>query len=300
MSARAMGSATVSFGLVAIPVKLFPASQSAAAGISFNLLHKKCGSRLKQQYFCPADGEQVPRDDMVKGFEYAKGQYVQFTEDELEKLEAAATEAIDIAEFVPAAKVDPVYFEKAYYLGPEKGGEKPYRLLCEAMKKTGRAALARYAARGKQYLVLVRPLERGLVMQQLRYADEVRPFADVPLGDAEVKDAELKLAVQLVEQIATDEFRPEGYKDDVKGRIEALIARKVAGQEVVAAAPEAPRAQIVDLMEALKASLSKKPAAAAPAPAEEAAPPAAAERKPPKRAEAPAEEKKEKGRKKVS
>lgn len=275
-----MGSATVSFGLVSIPVKLFPASQSQA-GISFNMLHKKCGSRLKQQYICSTENEVVPREDTVKGYEFAKGQYVMFTPEELEAVEAAATETIEITEFVPIAKVDPVYFEKAYYLGPEKGGEKAYRLLSEAMRTTGRSALAKYAARGKQYLVMVRPLEGRLVMQQLRYADEVRPFADVPVTDVDVKPAELDLAVKLVEQIASDAFRPEQYEDDVKRRVEALVQRKVAGQEVTAAPAEPAQGQIIDLMEALKASLAKKPAAPAKAePAEEIE-----DRKPAKRAE---------------
>jgi DNA end-binding protein Ku len=280
-----MGTATVSFGLVSIPVKLFPAGQSQAA-ISFNMLHKKCGSRLKQQYVCSTEGGVVPREETVKGFEFAKGQYVTFTEEELEALEAVSTETIEITEFVPLAKVDPVFFEKAYYLAPEKGGEKAYRLLSEAMRTTGRAALAKYAARGKQYLVLVRPREGRLVLQQLRYADEVRPIEEVPIADAEVKEPELALAVKLVEQIAAESFRPEQYEDEVKKRVEALIERKVAGQEVVAAAPPAEGGgQIIDLMEALKASLAKAPAPKA-APAAAEAQPEAGQRKEAKRAEA--------------
>ena len=197
-----MGTATVSFGLVSIPVKLHTATQSASS-ISFNMLHDRCGSRLKQQYVCPTcANEVVGRDQTVKGYEFAKGQYVKFTADEIDALEAKSTETIDITEFVPASKVDPVYFEKPYYLGVEKGGEKAYRLLCEAMRKTERVALAKYAARGKQYLVLLRPLEGRLVMQTLRYADEVRPFTEVTVPDGEVREPELKLAVQLIEQIA--------------------------------------------------------------------------------------------------
>ena len=171
---------------------------------------------------------------------------------------------------MPAAAVDPVYFDKPYYLGPEKGGEKAYKLLLEAMRQSGKSALARWAARGKQYLVLIRPSKGGLVMQQLMYADEVRPIAEVPVGDAEIKEGELKLAVQLVEQIATDEFHPENYADDVKKRYHEAIQRKIEGQEITAA-PEHPKAQIIDLMEALKASLAAKSSAAA----ESAAVPAA-------------------------
>jgi DNA end-binding protein Ku len=220
------------------------------------MLHKKCGTRLKQQYVCPLDDEVVGRDEMVKGYEYARGQYVLFTEEELKALTPEPTNAIEIAEFVPAEEVDPVYFEKAYYLGPDKGGDRPYRLLAEAMRETGRAALARYAARGKDYLVLLRPYAQGLIMQQLRYQDEVRDFAEVPIGNAEVKEPELKLAVQLVDQIATDAFHPDSYEDEVRKKERGLIEQKVAGEEITAAPPEAPKAQIVDLMEALKASLA--------------------------------------------
>jgi len=197
---------------------------------------------------------------MVKGYEFSKEQYVTFTEEELKSMAEEAQKAIEITEFVPASKVDPVYFDGAYYLGPDKGGEKAYRLLNEAMKKTGRAALAKWAARGKQYLVMIRPVDQGLVMQQLLYKDEVRPISEVPIEDAEVKEAELKLAVQLVEQIASDEFRPENYEDEVRKRYHEAIQKKVEGQEITSA-PEAPRAQIIDLMEALKASLAAKGAA---------------------------------------
>lgn len=265
MAARPIASGTISFGLVSIPVKLYSTSESAA-GVSFNLLHAKCKSRLKQQYICPTDdNEIVPREDMVKGYEFTKGQYVTFTPEELEALEESASKSIEITEFVPAEKVDPVFVDKMYYLGPDKGGDRPYKLLGEAMRRTGRAALAKYAARGKQYLVLVTPRPDGLVMQQLHYADEVRPFSEVPVGEAEIKEAELKLAIQIVEQISTDSFRPEQYRDEVKERILAQVQRKVEGQQITAAPSPAPQAQIIDLMEALKASLQLKgPAKAEP------------------------------------
>ncbi len=266
MPVRPLGSGTVSFGMVSIPVKLFSASETSSS-VSFNMLHEACKSRLKQQYVCPKDGEIVPRDKMVKGYEFAKEQYVTFSEDEIKALQEEANRAIEITEFVPASKVDPIYFNGAYYLGPDKGGERAYRLLTEAMKQTGRSALAKWAARGKQYLVLVRAVENGLVMQQLVYADEVKSFAEVPIGEAELKEPELKLAIQLVEQIASDEFRPENYEDEVRKRMHEAIARKVEGQEITAA-PEHPRAQIIDLMEALKASVAAKQAASAPAASE--------------------------------
>jgi DNA end-binding protein Ku len=265
MPPRSIASATISFGLVTIPVKLFPATQVQSAGISFNMLHKECGTRLKQQYICPRDEVVVNRDDIVKGYEFAKDQYVTFTPEELKSLEEKSTQTVDIAEFVPLDKVDPVYFDKPYYLSPDKGGEKAYHLLAEVMRETGRCALARYAARGKQYLVMVRPLEDGLAMQQLLYADEVRSFKEVGLPDKPaLREAELKLAEQLVEQISSQTFDPTQYEDDVKKRIQADIQKKVEGKEIEVSEPTEAPAQVIDLMEALKASLGaakgKRPA----------------------------------------
>jgi DNA end-binding protein Ku len=266
MTARSIGSGTVSFGLVSIPVKLYSTNE-ARAGVSFNLLHGGgCGSRLKQQYICPKDEQIVDRDQMVKGYEFAKGQYVTFTEEELKALEEQSSEAIEITEFVPESTVSPLYFDKAYYLGPDKGGAKAYSLLAEAMRKTGRTALAKYSARGKQYLVMVRVQGRGLVMQQLRYADEVKPQAEVPLDETPVSDRELDLAMKLIDQIASDQFQPEKYEDEVRKRTLELIEKKVQGQDIVAAPSEAPQAKVIDLMEALKASLAGK-GAQVPAPA---------------------------------
>ena len=253
MPARALSTATISFGLVSIPVKLYTSSESAAA-VSFNMLHQ-CGTRLKQQYWCPKDERVVPREEIVKGYEFAKGQYVTFTDEELKALEAEASRLIEIREFIPAALVDPVFFEKAYYLGPDKGGDKPYRLLSDAMRETQRVALASYAARGKQYLVLLRPFEDGLLMQQLRYADEIRSFAEVERGDGAPSEKELALARQLIEQISSEEFHPEAYEDAVKKRTEEVIARKVDGEQITYTEAEEPQGKIIDLMEALKASL---------------------------------------------
>lgn len=254
MATRPIASGTVAFGLVAIPVKLYSTNESSSS-ISLNFIHEKCGTRVKYRYYCPTDDEMVTRDELVKGYEFAKDQYVLFTPEELKSMEMRATHAIEITEFVPLAQVDPIHFEKAYYLGPDQGGEKPYRLLAEAMKDTGRAALAKYAARGKDYLVLVRPFMDGLILQQLRYNDEIRAFSEVPLGTATISDDEMKLAVKLVDQIASDSFQPEKYADKVKGEMMAAIEQKVQGQEMTLAPPEAPKAQIIDLMEALKASL---------------------------------------------
>jgi DNA end-binding protein Ku len=252
-----MGTGTVSFGLVAIPIKLYSTGESAG-GFSFNWLHGKCGSRVRQQYFCPKDEEVVDRKDLVKGYEFAKDQYVVMDDEELARLTTKATNTVDITEFVPVETVDPIYFERSYYLGPDKGGERPYRLLALAMRETGRVALARYAARGKNYLVLLRPFDEGLIMQQLRYADEIKSFSEVPIGSAEVKPAELQLAKMLIDQIASDEFKGETYRDDARDQLREIIERKVAGQEVTAAPEEQPRGQIIDLMQALKASLGQQ------------------------------------------
>jgi DNA end-binding protein Ku len=298
MAPRSIATGTISFGLVSIPVRLFPAAQSATA-ISFNMLHAKDGSRLKQQYVCAADGQVVPREETVKGYEFAKDRYVTFTAEELKALDEIASQAIDIAEFVPMSSVDPVFFDKAYYLGPDKGGARAYRLLAEAMGRADKAALGRYAARGKQYLVLIRALGPRLVLQQLFYADEVRAPGEIPIDAAELKEPEIQLALQLIEQTAsTDGFHPERYQDSVKQRVEEAIERKVAGQDIQAAAP-APQAQVIDLMEALKASIGGRAPAAGPAaaarpiaapgvaaasPAPEPAAPEATARKPARRA----------------
>ena len=294
MAPRPVGSGTISFGLVSIPVQVFPATQ-ARAGVTFNLLHAKDGSRLKQQYVCAKDGEKVERDEMVKGYEFEKDRYVTFTKEELQALDETSSPAIEIAEFIPAEKVDGVYLDRAYYLAPDKGAARSYRLLAEALFRSGKAALARYAARGKQYLVLIRPRDGRLVMQQLLYADEVRAIEEIPIDAAEVKEPEVQLALKLVEQTAADDFHPERYEDGVRKRILEAVEKKVAGQEIQAAPEVQPRAQVIDLMEALKKSLAASPAepAASPTKAVKAGDEAesiVAERKPPRRAprEAPA------------
>jgi DNA end-binding protein Ku len=263
MAARSIASLTVSFGLVSIPVKLYSATEASKA-ISFNMLHKACGSRLKQQYVCVKEEVIVPREETVKGYEFAKDQYVMFTPEELKALEETGTHTAEITEFVPLKSVDPVYFDKAYYLGPDKGGAKPYALLARALRDSGRCAIGRWAARGKQYIVMIRPIEdlvEGLVMQQLLYAGEVRSLRDVDVPKTDVKPAELKLAQQLIEQQSSEKFDPAQYTDDVRSRIEAAVQKKVDGQEITSTeAPAETGAQVIDLMEALRASLEKKPA----------------------------------------
>jgi len=212
MPARAIGSATVSFGLVSIPVRLYVATHSEQP--SFNLIHAVCKSRIRQQTWCPRCERVVERSELVKGREVAKDQFVLFTDEELKALEAAASQAIDIQEFVPLADVDPVYFQDTHYLGPDKGGDKAYQLLAEAMRDTGMVALAQHVSRGKERLVLIRPFEDGLALHTLYYADEVRAFDEIERGPkATVKPAETNLARKLIEQLAADGFAPQQYHD---------------------------------------------------------------------------------------
>ena len=258
MPARSIATATISFGLVTVPIRVYPSTRPSA-GLSFHLLHEKDGVRLRQQYVCPKDEEVVPRDEMVKGFEFRKNKYAVFSNEELKALDEKATHGIEITEFLPRDAVDPVYYEKAYFLGPDKGGEKAYSLLAEAMSGIDKVALAQYAVRGKSYLVLLRSTGDRIVMQQLYHADEVRDVDEVPGEHRAVKEAELKLARQLIDQIAFEKFRPEKYGDVVRERIEKLIARKVKGEDITEAPEEArPRAEVIDLMAALKASLGQK------------------------------------------
>ncbi|MEM7079107.1 MAG: Ku protein [Pseudomonadota bacterium] len=260
MAARAIGSGTISFGLVAIPVKLYSTVDSTRA-VRFNYLTED-GSRVKQQYIRATDGEVVERADLIQGYEFAKGQYVTFTQEEVKAMNVEATNAIDIAEFVPLAEVERLYIDKVYYLGPDKGAGRSYHLLKSALASTQRAALASYAARGKSHLVLVRPMDDGLVMEQLKHQEELRSFADVPLDHHEIEDAELELAVQIIEQRVNEAFEPDKYEDVVRSRMLELIEQKIDGQEISMPAAEQTEAKIVDLMEALKASVADKEKAA--------------------------------------
>jgi DNA end-binding protein Ku len=261
---RAIATGQIAFGLVSIPVKLFSAAETSEK-VSFNMLHKDCGNRIQQQLFCPKDERTIDRSEVVKGYEFSRGQYVLFNEEELKALEEKSTQQIDITEFVKSDLIDPIYFAKPYYLGPDKGGSRPYTLLARALQETGRWAVAKYAARGKGYLVVIRPLGKGLVMQQLYYPNEIRAIDELDLGDAEIRDNELKMAIQLAEMSASDEFHPEQYRDEVAERVRALIQKKIEGEEITMSTAEEPKAQVIDLMEALRKSLggaAPKPAAA--------------------------------------
>ena len=258
MAARALQSVTITFGLVTIPVKMYAAT-NPRAGISFTMLDAK-GGRVKQQYISAESGEVVPRSEMIKGYEFEKDRFVTFTKEELKALEEAASGAVEITEFVPAESIDPVYYEKAYYLGPDKGGAKPYRLLADAMRDSGRSAIGRWSARGKQYLVNIRVVEKGLVLQELLYADEVRSIDEIEIPSAKIDAKELALANQLIDSITSKQFDGAKYQDDVKERIEAQIQKKVEGEEITV--PEgvtaSKGAKVIDIMDALRASLKSK------------------------------------------
>ena len=255
MAARSIGSGTISFGLVSIPIKLFTAT--SAKSVSFNMLHKTCGGRLKQQLLCPVENVVVERSDTIRGFEYARDQYVKFTDEELKSMEAARTDSLELVEFVPADTVDFLFIEKTYFLGPDKGGDRAYRLLSEALEKARRLAVGRFAQRGKDNLVIIRPYKKGLILHECYYADEVRSFDDVETGgDFEFKPIELELANKLIEQLDRDKFEPSRFRDTWADKVREAVEKKVAGEEVQAAV-EAPKAQIIDLLEALKRSVAQ-------------------------------------------
>jgi DNA end-binding protein Ku len=257
MPPRSLGSGTISFGLVSIPVKLYTAASSQSP--SFNLLHAKCGNRIRQQRLCPVCNEVVERDELVRGYEFAKDQYVRFTDEELKALEGEASKAIEISEFVPLSTVDPVYFEKSYYLGPDKGGEKPYRLLAEAMAEAGKVALAKFVMRGRENLVLLRSSQNGLMLHAMYFADEVKDFREIEKGEsAKISGAETNLAMRLIDELSTDQFKPEQYEDDYRQRVMEVVGSKAEGKEITVAEPVQQRAQVIDLMAALKESLGKR------------------------------------------
>ena len=254
MPARAIQSATISFGLVSIPTKLYTAASSES--VSFHYLHKTCSGRMKQQYFCPTDNQVVERSDMVRGYEYAKDQYVLFTEEELDALESPKNNSLEILEFVPLQTVDLLYVAKTYYLGPDKGGDKAYKLLADSMTRTHKVAVGRFWTRGKEQLVLLRPYKNGLVLHYVYYANEVRAFDEVDTGATGMfTPVESELADKLIEQLTTDAFHPDRYRDTYTDRIREAIEQKVAGQQVHVSHQQ-PTAQIIDLFEALKRSLN--------------------------------------------
>ncbi|QBQ99795.1 Ku protein [Paraburkholderia pallida] len=267
MAARSIASLSLSFGLVSIPVKLYTATESSS-DVRFHMLAPD-GSRVKQQYVSEKTGEVVERSSMNKGYEFEKDKFVVFTGDELKALEEGASHVVEILAFIPEKAIDPVYYDKAYYIAPDKRGGKPYSLLQQALAKSGRCALAQWASKGKTRIVQVRPEEDGLVFQQLLYADEVRSLKELNIEHVQVSETEMKLALQIIEQGAEDHYEPAAYEDEEKKRILAAIDEKIEGKQVVTHEPAEATAgggQVIDLMEALRASLKgdakAKPASA--------------------------------------
>jgi DNA end-binding protein Ku len=271
---RSIASLTISFGLVTIPVKLYSATVTSER-VSFNLLRRKDGSRVKQQYIAANDGKAVDRADLVKGYEFAKDQYVQFSPAELKTLEEMTTHSIDIGQFVPLQSVDPIYFAGTYYLAPDKGGAKPYALLRTALCESKQCAVGRWISRGRESIVVIRPFENGLAMHQLHFDAEVRGMKELAIEPVKVSDSELRLANQLIDHLAAKKFDPGEFHDEFKRRVDAAIEQKVKGKEIsLAEAPVSkPEGNVIDLMAALRASLDTKSGR-----------PASGERKAPKRA----------------
>ncbi len=254
--ARAIWSGSISFGLVNVPVKLFTSVRKK--DVRFNQLHAEDGVRIQQKRMCPADGEEVSWDDLVKGYEISPGQYVVVTNEELDALDPEATHTVDIEDFVALEDIDPLYFDSSYYLVPDAPGVKPYRLLLDAMNESGRVGIGRVVLRTKQYLCAVRPLGDALVLTTMNFADEVSSAGELdglPGPGAEPSSREMKVAKQLIDSL-TAKFEPDKYHDSYREAVLELIEAKAQGQEVVSEPPPEKAAPVVDLMSALEASLA--------------------------------------------
>ncbi len=274
----------LTFGLISMPVRMFAAARGER--ISFNQLHKKCHSRLKQPLFCPVCNRNVERSEIVKGYEYEKDQYVLFSEEELDKIEPASARVMEILEFVKLSEMDPLYFDSSYYVSPEDAGVKAYQLLMKAMEQSGYGAIAKLTMHQREHIVIVRPGTKGMTLHTMFYSNEIRAAESVPTDKVEVKDQEKKLAQQLIESLAAP-FEPQKYRDEYQENLRAMIAAKLKGQQVTEVA-QPHLAPVIDLMEALKKSLAEKQApAAAPAVTSAEAAPVPAGKKPPSRAVQP-------------
>lgn len=254
MALRPLRNATISFGLVNIPVRFYTATKSEDIG--FNLLHASCGSRVNRKWWCPHHEEMIEMADMIRGYPIAKNRYVTFTDEEIAALESDNNRALEITEFVDLDQIDPVFFEKAYYLGPAQGGSKTYNLLAQAMKKQNKVAVARWVTGNREHLAVLRPFEDGLVLHTMYYADEVRDFSAIERDEAELRDKEVALAEMLISELTVDTFDPLAYKDDYRERVMDKIRAKSEGEAIITAAPDEDKAaEVVDIMEALRRSL---------------------------------------------
>src|SRR5579863_5370414 len=251
----------LTFGLVSLPVKLYSAARGES--ISFNQLHKTDGSRIKQVIYCQAEDKPIPRSEIVKGFEYEKDRYVVLDDEEIKKVAPSTAKVMEVQEFVKADEVDPIYFETSYYMAPDEAGEKAYALLFDALKKSGYVGVAKLAMHNREHVVILRPGEKGVLLHTMYYSHEIRKVDEFRTDLSLVKDKELALATNLIEALAT-EFEPEKYHDEYRDNLLRMIEAKKAGQEIVAT-PAPQESKVVDIMEALKASLAaaKKPAASA-------------------------------------
>src|SRR5437867_5423504 len=257
MALRPLRNATITFGLVSIPVRFYSATKSE--DIHFNLLHESCGTRVNRKWWCPYHEKIVSSDELVRGYAVSKNKYVTFTDEEIEALETDDNRALDITEFVDLSEIDPVFFEKAYFLGPAPGGGKTYKLLSTAMKKENKVAVARWVAAGKEHLVVLRPFEQGLILHTMYYADEVRDFASIDLEDTAVREKEVQLAEMLINELTEETFNPMAYKDEYRERLLERIREKARGKTIVAEEREEEKktGEVVDIMEALRRSLEK-------------------------------------------
>jgi len=253
---RTLWKGAITFGLITIPVKLYSAVQEK--GLKMNMLHGEDGGRIKFKRECSKCGKEVTWDDIVKGYEYSKEHYVTFTDEELEALEVDSIHAIDVVSFVPLKDIDPIYFNKTYYVAPEPSGLKAYKLLAEALDAEGQVGIAKVALREKEHLATIRLKDGVFVLETMHWPDEIREAEFDELDKKiDVRDAEVKMARQLVQQLS-GEFDPSEFKDEYRAALEKLVEQKVAGEEVtVAAAPEEEPTKVVDLMEALRASVAE-------------------------------------------
>ena len=258
MALRPLRNATISFGLVNIPVRFYTATKSEDIG--FNLLHESCGSRVNRKWWCPHHEEMIGMEEMVRGYPIAKNRYVTFSDEEIESLESDDNKALEITEFVDLDQIDPVFFEKAYYLGPAPGGGKTYKLLSQAMRKQNKVAVARWISGNREHLVVLRPYEDGLILHTMYYADEVRDFTAIETEDSELRDKEMALAEMLIGELSVDAFDPLSYKDEYRERLMDKIRAKSEGETIIARVPEEDKAaEVVDIMEALRRSLESGP-----------------------------------------
>jgi DNA end-binding protein Ku len=254
MALRPLRNATITFGLVSIPVRFYSATKSE--DIHFNLLHESCGTRVNRKWWCPYHEKIVSSDELVRGYAVSKNKYVTFTDEEIETLETDDNRALDITEFVDLGQIDPVFFEKAYFLGPAPGGGKTYHLLSTAMKDQNKVGVARWVAAGKEHVVVLRPFEDGLILHTMYYADEVRDFSAIDTERAPVKEKEVKLAEMLINELTEKKFDPLRYKDEYRARLMTRIRAKAQGKTIVAEEREEEKTgEVIDIMEALRRSL---------------------------------------------